>query len=438
MNGLKHDENRGIRTKGAPEMQLPYDVVLFDLDGTLTRSHPGIVASARHSLVAMGVDCAGRDLTLFVGPPLYESYRFLGLDDGGAREAIRIFRAKYETEGWKDAAVFPGVPSMLRSLKARGAFLGVVTAKPTVQAERVLKGFDLWKYFDCVTSTHEKDDHCDKAELIRRALPEKYRQACMVGDRMFDMAGAVGAGVDGIGALYGYGTREELLSSGAAAVADSIEALTGLLLGGLKPERGLFLTLEGPDGCGKSTQARLLGEWLRRLGHRVVETREPGGCPISERIRSLVLDAKEKGMSDVTEALLFAASRAQHVRDVIRPALERGDTVLCDRFVDSSIVYQGEARGLGRALVASLNAPAVDGVMPDATLLLMMDPIEAICRRRKENAPDRMEGDDALARRVHEAYRALAQREPERVRAVDASGSVEQISAQIRQIVAEI
>ena len=419
-------------------MQLPYDVVLFDLDGTLTQSHPGIVASARHSLNAMGVDCEGQDLKIFVGPPLYETYRFLGLTDECAREAIRIFRAKYETDGWADATVFPGVPTMLKSLKAHGAFLGIVTAKPTVQAERVLKGFDLWKYFDRVVSTHENDDHCDKAELIRRALPENYRRAAMVGDRMFDMTGAVGAGVDGIGALYGYGTREELVESGAAAVVESIDALTKLLLGGLKPVKGLFLTLEGSDGCGKSTQGRLLADWLKRLGHRLIETREPGGCPISERIRALVLDAKEKGMCDVTEALLFAASRAQHVHEVIRPALERGDTVLCDRFVDSSIVYQGEARGLGRDLVAALNAPAVDGVMPDATLLLLMDPIEAIRRRRAENAPDRMEGDDALARRVYDAYKALAQREPGRVHAVDASGSVEQISAQIRQIVAEI
>jgi dTMP kinase len=221
-------------------------------------------------------------------------------------------------------------------------------------------------------------------------------------------------------------------------VADSVEALTKLLLGGLAPAKGLFLTLEGPSGCGKTTQARLLAQWLRRLGHQVVETREPGGCPVSERIRALVLDAKEQGMCDVTEALLFAASRAQHVRDVIRPALERGDTVVCDRFVDSSIVYQGEARGLGRELVAALNAPAVDGVMPDATLLLMMDPIEAIRRRGAQNAPDRLEGDDALARRVHDAYRALAEREPGRVRIVDAGGGVEQISSQIRQIVSEI
>jgi len=210
-----------------------------------------------------------------------------------------------------------------------------------------------------------------------------------------------------------------------------------MLLDGLPPARGLFLTLEGPDGCGKSTQARRLAEDLRRLGHRVVETREPGGCPISEKIRALVLDANEPGMCDVTEALLFAASRAQHVREVIKPALARGDTVVCERFVDSSIVYQGEARGLGWEMVAALNRPAVDGVMPDATLLLMMDPIEAICRRRRESAPDRLEGDDALARRVYEAYRALAQREPGRVRVVDARGGVEQIAAQIRQIVAE-
>ncbi len=418
-------------------MQLPYDVVLFDLDGTLTRSHPGIVESARHALKTLGYDCEGKDLTLFVGPPLYESFLFLGLTEDQTREGIRLFRARYEVDGWTNATVFPGIVSLLRSLKAHGAFLGVVTAKPTVQAERVLKGFGLWKYFDRVVSTSAQDDHCDKAELIRRALPSGCRRPCMVGDRRFDMEGAVGAGVDGIGALYGYGTREELTGSGAKVVAESVEALTTLLLGGLPPAKGLFLSLEGSDGCGKSTQGRLLAKWLRDTGHRVLETREPGGCPISERIRSLVLDAKEQGMCDVTEALLFAASRAQHVRDVIRPALERGDTVLCDRFVDSSIVYQGIARGLGKDLVASLNAPAVDGVMPDATLLLMMDPIDAIRRRRSENAPDRMEGDDDLARRVYDGYRLLAEENPSRIRTVDACGSVEQIAAEIRLIVAE-
>jgi dTMP kinase len=186
-----------------------------------------------------------------------------------------------------------------------------------------------------------------------------------------------------------------------------------------------------------STQARLLAEDLRRRGHRVVETREPGGCPISEKIRSLVLGVSQQGMCDLTEALLFAASRAQHVREVIRPALDRGDTVVCDRFVDCSIAYQGIARGLGKELVASLNQAAVDGVMPDRTLLLMMDPLEAIRRRRRDNAPDRLEGDDDFVRRVYDAYQVLAKADPARIRTVDAGGSVEQIAAQIRLIVAE-
>ncbi len=212
-------------------------------------------------------------------------------------------------DGWKDAAVFPGIPAMLRSLKACGAFLGVVTAKPTVQAERVLKGFGLIKYFDRVASTHVNDDHCDKAEMIRRALPEKYRRACMVGDRMFDMAGAVGAGVDGIGALYGYGEREELVSSGAAATAESVEELTRLLLGGLAPEKGCS-DGEGPDGCGKST-LRGARRWQRSRGTGC-ETREPGAA------RSPSASARwcgREGAGHVrrTEALLFAASRAQHV-----------------------------------------------------------------------------------------------------------------------------
>ncbi len=418
-------------------MKLPYDVVLFDLDGTMTQSHPGIVDSARYALTSLGVTCAGQDLTWFAGPPLYESFRSLGLGEDAIREGIRLFRGRYEVEGWNNARVFPGIPSMLRSLKAHGAFLGVVTAKPTVQAEHVLKEFGLYTLFDRVTSTGVTDDHCDKAELIRRTLPASYRRAAMVGDRKFDMEGAVGAGVDGIGALYGYGSREELEESGAHWIAESVPALAEYLLGGLPAARGRFVTMEGTDGCGKSTQVKLLTEHLERLGHRLTVTREPGGCPISERIRDLVLDPGEKDMCDMTEALLFAAARAQHVREVILPALERGDTVLCDRFLDSSLVYQGEARGLGLELVASINEAAVAGAVPDRTILMMLDPIEAIRRRREENAPDRLEGDDDFARRAYEGYLRLARENPDRVRVVDASGGVEQISAKIRQIVAE-
>jgi dTMP kinase len=418
-------------------MQLPYDVVLFDLDGTMTQSHPGIVASAEYALSKLGVDFAGHDLTSFVGPPLYESFRAFGLSDETAREGILLFRSRYETVGWSDASVYPGIPRLLRSLKAHGAFLGVVTAKPTVQAEHVLKEFGLYGFFDVIASTHVQDDHCDKAQLIHRALPEKNRRVAMVGDRRFDMEGAVGAGVDGVGAAYGYGTREELSESGAVSLADSVEELTDLLLGGLPPVRGLFFTLEGPDGCGKSTQARLMAETLEKWGHWVITTREPGGCPISERIRAVVLDPNEKGMCDLTEALLFAAARAQHVRDVILPAIERGDTVVCDRFVDASIAYQGYARNLGKELVASINRAAVGDAVPDKTFLLMLDPIEAIRRRRAANAPDRLEGDDDFARRVYDGYCALAADEPNRIQVVDAGGSVEQIAAKIRQILTE-
>lgn len=419
-------------------MQLPYDVVLFDLDGTLTRSHPGITRCAKYALEQMGRDVSGLDLTIFVGPPLYETFRTLGLTDAEAREAISIFRSQYVVDGWSDATVFTGIPSMLRSLRAHGAYLGIVTAKPSVEAERVVSEFGLDKYFDSVISTFINDDHCDKAQLIARALPENFRRAAMVGDRRFDMEGAVGAGVDGIGVLYGYGSREELTTSGATLIVESVEELTDALLGGLPPAKGLFVTLEGPDGCGKTTQARLLSEWMEKRGHRVVRTREPGGSPVAERIRSLVLDVKQQGMQDLTEALLFAASRAQHVRDVIRPALSRGDDVVCDRFVDSSIVYQGAARGLGEDLVASLNEAAVDGLVPDATILMLLDPITAIARRRAANAPDRLEGDDDLARRVYDAYLALAKREPERVHPVDASGEAEQIAEKIRLIVKDL
>ena len=147
---------------------------------------------------------------------------------------------------------------------------------------------------------------------------------------------------------------------------------------------------------------------LRKFGFSVVRTREPGGCPISEEIRHLLLNPENMEMSDTCEALLYAASRAQHVHQVIRPAVERGELVLCDRFVDSSVAYQGGGRELGVDTIQQINEPAVDGMMPDATVYLDIDHREALMRRLNASEPDRLELQDVeFHERVEKAYEKL-------------------------------
>ena len=204
-------------------------------------------------------------------------------------------------------------------------------------------------------------------------------------------------------------------------------------------KRGLFITFEGPDGSGKSTQIARLTDFLRASGHDIILTREPGGTAISEQIRNLVLDPANKEMAPVAEALLYAASRAQHVAQKIRPALKEGKTVICDRFVDSSYAYQGAARGLGNA-VRIINSYAIDGVMPDLTVLLLIDPaeskarIEARIAKGEEAEADRLELEKLdFHTRVYEGYQALAAEDPERIICLDASASIETLEKQIRE-----
>ena len=178
----------------------------------------------------------------------------------------------------------------------------------------------------------------------------------------------------------------------------------------------MFVTFEGGDGSGKTTQARLLAERLAREGRDVVVTREPGGTELGERVRELVLHAGH--VAPWAEAALFAAARAQHVAEVIRPALERGATVLCDRYVDSSLAYQGLARGLGLERVLELNLTAVEGLLPDRTFLLVVDADTGARRVGAER--DRIEReDDGFRERVEAAYRELAERYPERIVVLD-------------------
>jgi dTMP kinase len=188
------------------------------------------------------------------------------------------------------------------------------------------------------------------------------------------------------------------------------------------------------DGSGKSTQARLLAEALSARGVAVTMTREPGGTEVGERVRDILLAGEPGALSLVAEAHLFAAARAELVRRVVRPALDAGGWVVTDRFLDSSLAYQGVARGLGIDAVMAVNADAVDGCLPD--LSLVIDVPIALATARRCAAPDRIEAEgDGFLERVAEGYRQLAARFPERVRIVPGGGEVEEVHARVMDAV---
>ncbi len=191
----------------------------------------------------------------------------------------------------------------------------------------------------------------------------------------------------------------------------------------------MFVSFEGVDGSGKSTQARLLAEHLQAGGREVVLTREPGGTPLGEAIRGLLLAGE--AMAPWAEAALFAAARAELVEQVIAPALDRGASVVCDRYVDSSLAYQGIARELGVDEVLELNRPAIGGLLPDRTFVLLLDADES--ERRVGGDPDRIEREGVDFRaRVAAAYRELADRFPERIVPLDGTQTVEEIAQAVR------
>jgi dTMP kinase len=201
--------------------------------------------------------------------------------------------------------------------------------------------------------------------------------------------------------------------------------------------KGLFVAFEGPDGCGKSTQIRFLAEYLTEKGLDVVSTREPGGSPIAEVIREVILDRGNTGMAALTEALLYAAARAEHVRQVIAPALAAGRVVLCDRFVDSSIAYQGYGRGLGAKTVWRINEPAVDGFMPDVTVFMNVPPEHAFARMNENKQYDRLENEDiSFHQRVYEGYMELIQKPG--VIVIDARGTKYETQGIIREKIAPV
>jgi dTMP kinase len=209
---------------------------------------------------------------------------------------------------------------------------------------------------------------------------------------------------------------------------------------------GYFITFEGVEGCGKTTQIRLLAERLLAHGYNTILTREPGGCGIADKIRAILLDADNRDMSPMTELMLYAAARAQHVSDIIVPALNAGNVVLCDRFSDATVAYQSFGRGIDRGVIDTLNSHACQGVTPNLTILIDCDPSVGLARARQRidasSGPreERFELEEIeFHHRVSEGYRQLAAEQSHRFVIIEGSDEIEEISTLIAvQVLARI
>ena len=199
--------------------------------------------------------------------------------------------------------------------------------------------------------------------------------------------------------------------------------------------RGMFISLEGVEGCGKSTQAKLLAEYVAGLGYSVTPTHEPGGTPIAEQIRGILLDSQNRDMADITELLLYLASRGQHVTQLIRPALAEGKVVICQRFSDATLAYQGYARGFDLNLLKQMNEMATGGLEPNLTLLLDLAAADGLSRKQREDW-DRLESESvSFHNKVRKAYLDIARQWPERIQVIDANESVEKVHLSIKKCV---
>ena len=197
-----------------------------------------------------------------------------------------------------------------------------------------------------------------------------------------------------------------------------------------------FLSIEGPDGSGKTTQARLLAEHLRQAGHDVLLAREPGGTPIGDQIRQVLFSLDNKGMSPESEFLLFSASRAQLVRQVLRPHLQRGGLVVCDRFADSSLAYQGYGHGLELEMVQAVTRLATGGLRPNLTVLLDLPAEDGLARRKQGGRWNRLDDYDLeFHQRVRQAFLGLAAADPARWVTVDGRPAVEEVQREIQRVV---
>lgn len=202
-----------------------------------------------------------------------------------------------------------------------------------------------------------------------------------------------------------------------------------------KPEKGIFISLEGIEGCGKTTQGKLLSEYFSGKGREVVLTHEPGGTAIGDRIREILLLPEHTDMSYITELLLYNAARAQHLSQKVIPALESGKIVITDRFTDSTVAYQGHGRGIDIPLITSINNIATSGLKPDLTILFDLEAETGLSRNRNANKIDRLELEDiGFHKKVRDGFLVIAEAEQERIRIVDASLSIEQISMKVIEI----
>ncbi|MBI5632244.1 MAG: dTMP kinase [Nitrospirae bacterium] len=200
--------------------------------------------------------------------------------------------------------------------------------------------------------------------------------------------------------------------------------------------KGFFISLEGIEGTGKSTQTRLLTEYLQQGGRAVVRTAEPGGTAISLKIRELLLSLDSREMDPVTELLLYNAARVQHICEVIRPALAREEIVISDRFSDSTLAYQGYGRGIDHKMIDALDTIATKGMRPDLTILLDIDVETGLQRNREINKRDRLELEDvAFHEKVRAGFLEMAAQEPERIRIIDCSAGLETVHQKIKDVV---
>lgn len=201
--------------------------------------------------------------------------------------------------------------------------------------------------------------------------------------------------------------------------------------------KGIFITFEGTDGCGKTTHARLLYLYLRKNGRSAVFTREPGGTPLAESVRKILLDSRHH-ISPLAELLLYEASRAEHVAKIILPALKAGKTVVCDRFFDATVAYQGYGRGLDLKMIEQLNAFASRGLTPDLTILLDVAPEKGLTRIKKLRKNDRMEKEKiSFYRKVRSGYLSLARKFSGRIKVFSSAGSVAETQGRIRDVITE-